>query len=890
MKRLSSPRRLVTRLFLPVLLVGGAVAAAAVFYLLPPVVEFLEHQTDERLTLASGLGIKICETNLNTLLDMRLENDSEMIAALTRESIAEIKGISRQLRHIRMLVVKDGFRIIGASEPPPRDTVDLPSLIRRPVPVQTQTLWGSPVRLHYRYFPFWRWHIISFVPEDVFLAPVRDAERAVYLGTFGVLAAALMALLVTFNLLVQRPLKRLMTGTRRVAEGRFEPVDAVSRNEIGELVAAFNTMVASLNEKESQVDELIRALKRSEEYFRKAFLISPDAITITHLETGVIVEINRGFTEITGYEWEDIAGRSMLELNLWENPSDRERLVAELKARGHVRNLEARFWRKDGRLLDGLLSANRIELDGAPHLLTIARDITELKETTAAFRESEKRYAILFEQANDAIFLVSFQDEILDVNRRACELLGYTREELIGMVTADIQAPECRGPVGETIRGEMETHPGRVFESIDLRKDGGTVPVEVSNTVISEAELVFSVVRDISGRKKAEETLRELDKQAQQVRRMESVATLAAGIAHDFNNQLMAIQGRASLMRLDLDASHPHQKSLQTIEDAVSRAGALTAQLLGFARGGKYHVRPADLNHLIREAVDRHLKGRESIRVVLELAPSLGMVSVDHRQMHQVLANLLINACQAMAEGGTLTLRTRNIALTAAEAERLMLAPGDYASVEIVDTGVGMSAETAQYIFDPFFTTGEKSRVSGLGLAAAYGILRNHGGMITVESEKDRGSTFRFYLPVNSGEAPEVRTGPPVENVETGNETVLLVDDNAMVLELGKDMLETLGYSVKTAESGLAALSILETHYASVDVVVLDLMMPHMGGGETFDLMKERYPGIRVILSSGYSIDGDAEGILARGCRGFIQKPFTLQELSRIVREVLDAA
>jgi len=408
---------------------------------------------------------------------------------------------------------------------------------------------------------------------------------------------------------------------------------------------------------------------------------------------------------------------------------------------------------------------------------------------------------------------------------------------------------------------------------------------------------LHSTIQDISERKR-------LESQFQQAQRMEALGTLAGGIAHDFNNILMAIQGNASLVLVDKTSSHPDYERLKNIEQGVLSGAELTRQLLGFAMGGKYEVKPTDLNELIKRSSDMFDRTKKEIAIHTKYQEGIWPVEVDQGQIEQVLVNLYVNAWQAMPGGGELYLETENVTLDQDYVKPYDLEPGRYVKISITDTGVGMDEATQQRIFEPFFTTREMARGTGLGLASVYGIITNHGGIITVTSVKGEGATFTIHLPASEKEVIKEEELP--EEVVRGTETVLLVDDEDMVLDVGKEILKELGYKVLVARSGREAVDIVSRGQraerrakggkkgrapsampSAPDIVILDMIMPQMGGGETYDRMKEIDPDIKVLLSSGYSINGEATKILERGCNGFIQKPFSMRQLSQEVRKIL---
>jgi two-component system cell cycle sensor histidine kinase/response regulator CckA len=391
---------------------------------------------------------------------------------------------------------------------------------------------------------------------------------------------------------------------------------------------------------------------------------------------------------------------------------------------------------------------------------------------------------------------------------------------------------------------------------------------------------------DITTRKQAEIEKMKLESQLQSSQKMEAIGTLAGGIAHDFNNLLMGIQGRTSLMLIDTDLPQLHYEELKGIEDIVKSAAGLTKQLLGFARTGKYEVKPADMNELIHKSSQMFGRTNREIKIHTKYQESIWSVEVDRSQIEQVLLNLYVNAWQAMPGGGELYLQTENVMFDESYSKPYKLSPGKYVKISVTDTGVGMDEATQERIFEPFFTTKKMGRGIGLGLASTYGIIKNHDGIINVFSQKGEGTTFEIYLPASEKEVVEEKKLP--EAVLKGTETVLFVDDEDMIVGIGKKTLKRMGYDVITAKNGKEAIELYKENKARVDIVVLDMIMPEMGGGETYDKLKEINPSVRVLLSSGYSIEGQASEILKRGCDGFIQKPFRMRLLSRKIREVLD--
>jgi two-component system, cell cycle sensor histidine kinase and response regulator CckA len=339
-------------------------------------------------------------------------------------------------------------------------------------------------------------------------------------------------------------------------------------------------------------------------------------------------------------------------------------------------------------------------------------------------------------------------------------------------------------------------------------------------------------------------------------------------------------------MFLEMNISHPFYEKLKGIEDQVRSGAELTKQLLGFAQGGKYEVNVVDLNEIINKSSTMFGRTKKEISIHRTYEKDLWAVEVDRGQIEQVLLNMYVNSWQAMPGGGELFLETSNIILDDEYVKPFSVKPGRYVKISITDTGIGMDEKTMERIFDPFFTTKEMGRGTGLGLASAYGIIKSHNGFISVYSEKGTGTTFTVHIPVSDKKVMHVEKDS--ETFVTGHGNILLVDDEDVIIDVGKEILEVLGYKVFVAKSGYEAISVLKKRKEEIDLVILDMIMPGMSGGETFDAIKSINSNIKVILSSGYSLDARRTKMLDRGYDGFIQKPYDLNTLSRKVREVID--
>lgn len=510
---------------------------------------------------------------------------------------------------------------------------------------------------------------------------------------------------------------------------------------------------------------------------------------------------------------------------------------------------------------------------------------------------SEEKYRYLVQNSPDIIYTLDADGNFTFLSEALEHLLGFTVDGLIGKHYTTIVCEEDRDKAqwffderrsgdraasGIELRlkavGDVQQNESvRRHLTVDLKSMG--IYEESARDGVRRHIGTHGVIRDISERQR-------LYAQLQNAERMESLGTLAGGIAHDFNNLLMGIQGRSSLISMDMEDSHPVLEHLHAIEDYILSATHLTKQLLGFARGGKYEVKPTDINELVLKSANMFGRTKKEIIIETQFHNANIVVEADRRQIEQVLLNLYVNAWQAMPEGGTLQLETKHVVLSNKDCRPHQVEPGRYALVSVTDTGIGMDQKTLQHIYDPFFTTKEKTRGTGLGLASAYGIIKNHAGIIHADSNVDNGTTFNLYLPIS--EKLVVEEGSSENNIFNGSETILIVDDEDMIIDVGQALLKRMGYQVITAKSGEEALEVVHRIGAGIDLVILDMIMPGMDGGRTFDGIRETCPELPIMLASGYAINGQAQKIMNRGCNGFIQKPFSVSELSQKIRQILD--
>ena len=645
----------------------------------------------------------------------------------------------------------------------------------------------------------------------------------------------------------------------------------------------------SLQEVSSRLDQIIEFL--------------PDATFVIDRE-GKVIAWNQAIEEMTGVSKADMIGKGNYEYTL-PFYGERRPILIDLAfmpdAEFEKMKYDAVY--RNGDTLDGEVyvpstydgkgaylwgTASRLR-DGEGNIvgaIESIRDITNRKAAEEASKESEARFRALSDHVPMGISLMKNDFRFEYFNPRFVEIFGYTLADI-----PDKWAWFQKAYVDQDVRGEMMLHwqkdlmdnpeEGKILERTVLVRcrDGLEKLVRIQTVIMAQGRHLLTY-EDITERKQLEDRLT-------QAQKLESIGTLAGGIAHDFNNLMMGIQGHTSLMLHDLEASDPHYERLKRIEEQIQSAADLTKQLLGFAQGGRYEIKSMDINDLIGKTVSIFSRTKKELTVYSKLQQDIWTVDADAGQMEQILMNLFVNSWQAMPGGGDLFIETRNALLDATDAADFALPPGRYILVSIADTGMGMDENTKQRIFDPFFTTKGMGRGAGLGLAAVYGIVKGHGGRICVESEPGQGTTFSIYLPA-SGKAVLTEIITPRETVK-GKETILLVDDEPMNLDVTRELLKSLNYQVYIAASGQEALALYIEKRKEIDLVILDMIMPGISGGETFDRLRKINPAVRVLLSSGYSLTGQAQEILNRGCNGFIQKPFHLQYLSDKVREIMDA-
>lgn len=682
---------------------------------------------------------------------------------------------------------------------------------------------------------------------------------------------------------VQISRKRAEERARKSQEQLEEKV----RERTHELMKANEVLEQELLERKRAEE----ALRESEHRYRSLVENLPIGIyRVTPGERGRFLMANPAFLSMFGYESEEEV-KGLHVSDIYMRPAERKVFSDDLLAMKSVTVSDRYLKRKDGTTLWGRVTARVVCEEGkeeAFYFDCAIEDITEKKLSEQALLESERKYRDLFDNVSDFIYFHDLEGNFQEMNSSFQRAAGLNEQTWRGLNVREMVPVDNRSLIDEYLRRIKEKGQDEGLLKI-LNREGKEVIIEYRNTLVFDQAGrptgIRGSGRDVTERIRTEREKGRLQAQLMSAQRIEAVGTLAGGIAHNFNNLLMGIQGNATLAKLEMGPSSPIYSKLESIEKLVRSGAKLTSQLLGYAREGRYEVKPIGLNALVKETSHTFAQARKDLTVSLELEETLSGIEADQGQIEQVLLNLLVNAADAMPSGGRVFLRTRNITHQGMVGKPYRAKPGKYVLLEVEDTGVGMDPKTQARIFEPFFTTKGLGKGTGLGLASVYGIVKGHGGYIDVVSEKGKGARFLVYLPASEREA--IKERELATRVMTGSEGILLVDDEEMILEVGRAMLEKLGYRVFAAGSGQEAVRVYRKERDAIDLVVLDMIMPEMGGGETFDRLKQIDPDVKVLLSSGYSIDGQAKEILDRGCGGFIQKPFHLQELSQELRRVL---
>ena len=629
-------------------------------------------------------------------------------------------------------------------------------------------------------------------------------------------------------------------------------------------------------------------LRESEERFRTVWQQSADGMRLTD-ETGTIVMVNEAYCRLVRRPREELIGNPFTVVYRQEGISLDIALYRERFAdqRVSIRTMaQITLW--NGEKHESEISNSFVEfLSGQKLLLSIFRDVTAQKGAEAARLQTEERYRNLVESARDAIFTLSSGGLITSLNTAFESLTGWSTSDWLGRPIGELLHPADAALAGRTFENSRQ---GIQMEATELRirTKGGLYRVgEFTVTPQRSGEKILGVlgiVRDVTERKQLEEQLRQSQK-------LEGIGTLAGGIAHDFNNILAIMLGYVSLLQQGDITAERFDKSIRALASAIQRGAALVRQLLTFARRSDITFEHIDVNRVLRDMA-RMLEATfpKTVEFDVRLDDAPANVLADESQLHQVFLNLCVNARDAMASGGVLSIRTAR-APWSVVAKKFPEAPNcPYVEISIADSGAGMNEATRSRIFEPFFTTKEQGRGTGLGLAVAYGVIKSHGGYVGVESELKRGTRFFIYIPESQGAGkPESAEASTDDTSTAGSETILYAEDEETLAAVVKMILERNGYTVLVARDGKSAVDLFRENQSRVDLVLSDLGLPRLGGWGAILQMKEIKPNIDVIILSGYISPDQRTEFLRIGVREIIQKPYAPKDVLHIIRRVLDA-
>ncbi len=624
-------------------------------------------------------------------------------------------------------------------------------------------------------------------------------------------------------------------------------------------------------------------LLASEERHRTILMTAMDGFWVVNRE-GRILEVNQAYCRMSGFSEEELLAMCIADLESKESDSEVRKHMEKLVARGQDR-FESRHRRKDGSSFLVEVSVQCSPGDDGL-LFVFLRDISEQKLAQQRLIESEERFKALYSASFGGI-AIHDKGLILECNQGLAEITGYRLEELVGMDGLLLIAPSTRQLVMDNIVSGLE----KPYEARGLRKNGEEYPLRLeAKNIPFKGKMVRAVeFRDLSQQKHDEAERQRLQELLLQAQKMESIGRLAGGVAHDFNNMLGVILGRTEIAQLDLDPTKPLYADLEEIRRAAERSVNLTRQLLAFARKQTIAPRVLDFNEAVAGMLKmvQRLIG-EDIDLVWLPGTDLWPVKIDPSQIDQVLANLCVNARDAIDGVGKVTIETDNVLFD----ERYCAShpgcqPGEYVLLALSDNGCGMDKKTQTQLFEPFFTTKEPGKGTGLGLATVYGIVKQNNGFINIYSEPGHGTVFRIYLPRHRFRlrpAAEVRNSEPAAR---GNATILLVEDEPAIINMTTLMLERLGYNVLAATSPTEAISCARDHSGQIDLLLTDIVMPHMNGRQLSAQLLTDLPGLKVLFMSGYTAEVIAhKGVLDQGIH-FIEKPFTMSQLAGKIKAVL---
>ncbi len=762
----------------------------------------------------------------------------------------------------------------------------------------------------------WPWIVGVYLPEDDYLGAINNNRK------FNLLVTFVMSLLATILCMA-------------LSKGIIRPLSYLEKMAIAVKNDNFTTQynIKSVYKEIQETADSFYLMKKDIQKSSKKYLGIFNNIQDVYYEItieGKLLEVSPSLLKSFNYTREELIGSSLS--GIFAKPEESDKLIQNILNKKKITDYEVVLKNKNGPLTYASLTASLITDEHGNNEIIIGslRDITprkiaeaklrqykdhleekvklrtlELKKANAALikefeqrqisekalRESEEKYRSILESTGEGYYECDLDGKFTFLNNTACKILGHPCDELIGQNMIKYIGLKDQTNVMHLMNLVSKDH--KIINNLKItiiRKDKTKIPVRLSilpNRDYDQKITGFrGIAYDITQQEESEKQRVKLEEQLNHAQRMEAIGTLAGGIAHDFNNLLMGIQGNLAILYLGIEPDNDLYEYLETIENCIDSGASLTRQLLGFARGGKYIVTQTNLNELLQKAAILFGRTKKEIKIHGSYEKNIWLVDVDQGQIDQVLINLFVNASQAMPGGGDLYLKTANKTLDQDFVKPFNVNPGKYVQVSVSDTGIGMDQKTLKRIFEPFFTTKKLGKGTGLGLASVFGIIKNHDGIIYAKNKKGQGVTFNMFLPISKIASKELKTQP--KELKTGHETILLVDDEEYILDAFTLMLKDLGYLVHTAICGKEAVKIYNDKMEQIDLVILDMVMPDISGGEILDILKELNPQVKIIISSGYNLKHLAKEMHNRKFDAFIQKPFNMRQLSNKIRIVLD--
>ena len=632
------------------------------------------------------------------------------------------------------------------------------------------------------------------------------------------------------------------------------------------------------------------ALRESEERFSKIFQSNPAPIIISEIESGLLLDVNQRWLTMLEYSKDEVIGRTAKEIGAWQNPEERECMVRELREKGFLRDYPVLLRAKSGRVRFTLRSTEIIVLNGKEVLVSLIYDDTDRQRTERILRESEEKFSLAFDAGPDSININRLEDGLyVDVNKGFTEITGFTREDVLGRTSLEIGIWHDAADRMQMVEELKRNGNCNNFKAVFRKKDGSLLHGLLSARIISlnKTPHIISITRDITANVK-------LEAQYLEAQKMESVGRLTGGVAHDFNNFLAVIMGYTEMAIGLTDPSQKVHTYLEKIYEAANRSADIIRQLLAFSRKQTIAPKVLDFNFAVEDMLKMlfRLIG-ENIDLVWVPAPISLPVKMDPAQISQILLNLCVNARDAIEESGKLIIKTNTLIVDkeyCAVTDTPDIIPGKYVVLSVSDNGCGMEQDVIDKIFEPFFTT-KGHFGTGLGLSTVYGIVKQNGGFINVDSHPCLGTTIKLYFQFHEGSPCESmlwRKGEEFDKPKNGRgETILLVEDDKDMLHLSSIILEELGYRVLRANSPYEALRLAKRRTHEIDLLITDVIMPEMNGKELSHQLLSQYPTLKLMYMSGYPGDVIAHHGVFKERTHFLQKPFSSKELSVRVREVL---